>query len=189
TLTNTHPDLNAGPHSFLFGLRFPAVNLPPSSTSPHLSYSLVAQIRPISEDLLAAKPVSSKPQEITFIPFIDPTPFEITDKSSKDKVSRNGTAVTSGASKEGSAKEDDSPTETTAGGRTRPILKLATKNLGGLQNQSEGDLTFMSTSRTRVLKTVDDANNPVTFLSVKIAKSKFVPSAVVEISVKLSIHR
>src|SRR6266480_2094905 len=82
-------DIQPGPQSYLFGLQFPSINLPPTSKDPSLAYTFTAQVQ-YGDD----SPVlfHSKPFPIVFIPLVDPfiPPPSSSPASSPDTSKKKG---------------------------------------------------------------------------------------------------
>ncbi|KAL7273098.1 hypothetical protein RUND412_004072 [Rhizina undulata] len=190
-------NLQAGIRTFLFGFKFPHINLPPTSTNPLIAYAFTAKLTPISpasptlEAGGSTSPRSkaktleykSRPLEIVFVPYIDPA-------LDTPKLSRTATEKTEKG--KGKLKEPEPPlksqksSDSTSSGSVPPKLKkpkltlttadlptTASSNGTPVIDRPHPSMIFSAASKTTRFK--DEQDRVVARLNVDLPKTRFLP--------------
>lgn len=196
--TLTHlSDLEPGPKTFSFTLKFPPVNLPPTSQEPYINYNFIAQIKPVARATTKetpnaptppeAKTYTSKPHRLTFMPYVDPfakSRFDIPDEPVVRRFPVESMPTTFPI---------EPPQAMGRGTSGRPTLTLTTQNLpppSSLPLQKPKEITPQKSPGVEKSAIIMDGNSRILGkLKVVTAKSKFVPGDEVNITITLTLPK
>lgn len=191
-------DLETGPKTFSFSLKFPPVNLPPSSNEPYIQYNFVAQIKPVPRSATKEtanlptptepKTYTSKPHILTFMPYVDPfakSRFDIPDEPVVRKFPVE-------AMPSAFPIEPPQAMERSTGGR--PMLKLTTDlppspafRSSQLQPREISKPKNSGVEKSAII--MDGHNRILGKLKVVTEKSKFVPGDEVNLTITLTLPK
>ncbi|RPB27995.1 hypothetical protein L211DRAFT_477566 [Terfezia boudieri ATCC MYA-4762] len=192
-------DLELGPKTFSFTLKFPPVNLPPTSHEPYINYNFIAQIKPVARATtnetpnvptpLEAKTYISKPHPLTFMPYVDPfakSRFDIPDEPVVRRFPVESMPITFPM---------ELPQAMGRGTGGRPTLTLTTQNLPPspslpLQQQKPREITPQKNPGVEKSAIIMDGNSRILGkLKVVTAKSVFVPGDEVNMTITLTLPK
>ncbi|KAF8420125.1 hypothetical protein EV426DRAFT_260744 [Tirmania nivea] len=190
-------DLEPGPKTFSFTLKFPPVNIPPTSHEPYIDYNFIAQIKPVARASTKetsntpipseAKIYTSKPHSLTFMPYVDPfakSRFDIPDEPVVKRFPAEPMPITFPI---------ESPQAMGRGTGGRPTLTLTTQNLPPspslqMPQQNPKEITPQKNPGVEKSAIIMDGNSRILGkLKVVTAKSKFVPGDEVNITITLTL--
>ncbi|KAH0607747.1 uncharacterized protein H6S33_002781 [Morchella sextelata] len=194
-------DLQEGLRTFLFGFNFPYLNLPPSSKNPNLVYSFIAKltdakIGPVGDDSSTRSRIleyKSKPLEIFFIPYIDPSLHSPTSRVDTNPNQSNGKGKGVESVKEGSVDNTLSPEIGSQGPATvaKPKLTLTTADIPISASSNSTPVIDkprpLDLSITKSCRIIDDDNNTVAKLIVDLPKTKFLPDEEIFLGLRLVV--
>lgn len=192
-------DLEPGPKTFSFTLKFPPVNLPPTSHEPYINYNFVAQIKPVARAAPKetpntpippeAKTHTSKPHPLTFVPYVDPfakSRFDIPDEPVVRRFPVESMPITFPI---------EPPQAMGRGTSGRPALTVTTQNLPpspSLQplQQKPKEVTLQKNPGVEKSAIIMDGSNRILGkLKVVTTKSKFVPGDEVNMTITLTLPK
>lgn len=194
-------DFQEGLRTFLFGFNFPYLNLPPSSRNPQIVYSFIAKLTdastgPTDDNSSAKSKISeykSKPLEIFFIPYIDPS-------LNSPHVPRIGTSPNQSNGKGKGVEHIKEESVNTALSQTgpgssataaKPKLTLTTADLPVSASSNSTPIIdkprFLDSSITKSSRIMDDDNNTVAKLTVDLPKTKFLPDEEIVLRLRLTV--
>lgn len=194
-------DLQEGLRTFLFGFNFPYLNLPPSSKNPNLVYSFIAKLThtgPVGDNSSIRSGTGeykSKPLEIFFIPYIDPSLHSPTSRMDTNPNQSNGKGKGKGVEsmKEGPANNTLSPGIGSQGPATvaKPKLTLTTADIPISASSNSTPIIDkprpLDLSITKSCRIIDDDNNTVAKLIVDLPKTKFLPDEEIVLGLRLVV--
>lgn len=196
-------DINEGLRTFLFGFNFPYLNLPPTSRSPQLGYSFTARLSngTAVDDSASTKSrmleCKSKPLEIIFIPYIDPSLDSPHIPRTSSKVSskeRNGKGKGVESIKENPVNNAECPVHGAMGpsGIAKPKLTLTTADLPSSASSNSTPIIDKSRSINPSIimsaRIKDDDNETVAKLTVELPKTKFLPDDEIVLRLRLTVR-
>ncbi|KAF8537505.1 hypothetical protein BDD12DRAFT_846354, partial [Trichophaea hybrida] len=205
--------IQEGLRSFLFGFRFPHVNLPPTSDRPLISYSFTAKLavddRPDSRETLPFSHTTeimeyrTKPLRIAFIPYVDPsleTPLISKKPSTRMKKSSDKTSVKTLDNRSahtlyppgspGSPTTSSSSTPRVRG----PKLTLTTADIPFSASSNSTPVidkphpSTLSSAIERITRITDEDNNTIAKLTIEMPSSRFLPGDDIVMKLNLQIR-
>ncbi|KAF8455020.1 hypothetical protein BDZ91DRAFT_801483 [Kalaharituber pfeilii] len=195
-------DLEPGLRNFLFALKFPAVNLPPSSQEPFIEYNFVAQVRPAlrtysdhpsTPPSAELKTYTSKPYCITFVPYVDPFAKSRFERKEEALIRRMPVEFKPPLTPlPPPAPASVPPVRPPGGGR--PLLKLTTENLPPSPTMFPVDrkapqITPSNVGADKSAVILDGNGRVMAKLKVSTTKKKFVPGDEVDVTITLTISK